>query len=107
MKNNELERLRLEIEELEDEASELEFTDLESRVNSIETKLRKLTNSNHFNEEDPDYEDLLEKIQCIKTDYDIEDNDEIGSTYDMMYPNRHDEDFDEDSMSYSSVFGDD
>lgn len=26
---------------------------------------------------------------------------------DMMFPDRHDEDFDEDSMSYDSVFGGD
>lgn len=26
---------------------------------------------------------------------------------DTMFPNRHDDDFDEDSMSYDSVFGDD
>ena len=28
-------------------------------------------------------------------------------TMDYMFPNRHDDDFDEDSMSYDSVFGDD
>ena len=26
---------------------------------------------------------------------------------DMMFPDRHDEDFDEDNMSWDSVFGDD
>lgn len=47
---------------------------------------------------------LLKKIKSLKKEYDFYDADaELGH----MFPNRQDEDFDEDSTSYDSVFGDD
>lgn len=47
---------------------------------------------------------LQKRIQSIKKENDFYDAD---AALDMMFPNRYDEDFDEDSMSYDSVFGDD
>ena len=49
-------------------------------------------------------EKLQKTISRIKEDNEFYDED---SVLDMMFPNRDDEDFDEDSMSYDSVFGDD
>ena len=49
-------------------------------------------------------EKLEKKINKIKKDFDFYDSE---AELDMMFPNRYDEGFDEDSMSYDSVFGDD
>ena len=43
-------------------------------------------------------------IARIKKDNDFYDPEE---NLDMMFPDRYDDDFDEDSMSYDSAFGDD
>lgn len=47
---------------------------------------------------------LLLKIKSMKEEF-VFYNEE--SELDMMFPDRHDDDFDEDSMSYESVFGHD
>ncbi|WP_313375263.1 hypothetical protein [Chishuiella sp.] len=47
---------------------------------------------------------LLKKIKSLKREFDFYDEE---AELDMMFPDRHDEDFDEDSMGYDSVFGDD
>ena len=47
---------------------------------------------------------LQKKVTQIKRDNDFYDQE---AELDMMFPNRHDDDFDEDSMSYDSVFGGD
>ena len=62
-------------------------------------------------EDNDDYEDVMSDISDLKKavrkvkierfiyDEEIE--------LDLIFPDRHDPDFDEDSMSYDSVFGDD
>jgi len=47
---------------------------------------------------------LQKKIAQIKRNNDFYDEE---AELDRMFPNRHDDDFDEDSMSYESVFGKD
>lgn len=47
---------------------------------------------------------LQMKIKSVKKEFDFYDEE---AELDYMFPNRHDEDFDEDSMSYESVFGGD
>ena len=48
---------------------------------------------------------IIENLQRLKIiDKGAELREEM---YDYMFPNRHDEDFDEDDMSYDSVFGGD
>lgn len=49
-------------------------------------------------------EKLQKKVKAFKREYDFYDE---GAELDRMFPDRHDDDFDEDSMSYDSVFGDD
>ncbi|MGI9191695.1 MAG: hypothetical protein ACR2IL_06190 [Chitinophagaceae bacterium] len=52
----------------------------------------------------PALQDLLKQIAETKNEFDIIDEEDA---LDMMFPDRHEEDFDEDSMSYDSVIGDD
>ena len=47
---------------------------------------------------------LLLKIKSMKEEFDFYSEE---SELDMMFPDRHDDDFDEDSMIYESVFGHD
>lgn len=47
---------------------------------------------------------LQKKINSMKGEFDFYDEE---AELDNMFPNRHDEDFDEDSMNYDSVFGED
>jgi hypothetical protein len=44
------------------------------------------------------------KINRMKKEFDFYDKE---AELDIMFPDRHDEDFDEESMSYNSVFGED
>jgi hypothetical protein len=93
--NAEFERIHHELEndnyEAEDQMIELEEKAREAVdfTDGIESK--KLRN-------------LLGKIKMAKNEFDFFDAD---AELDNMFPNRHDDDFDEDSMSYDSVFGDD
>lgn len=47
---------------------------------------------------------MEDRIKNLKGENDFYDED---AEIDTMFPNRHDDDFDEDSMSYDSVFGSD
>jgi hypothetical protein len=47
---------------------------------------------------------LQQRLMQLKSENDFYDED---AELDNMFPNRHDDDFDEDSMSYDSVFGGD
>jgi hypothetical protein len=47
---------------------------------------------------------LLKKIKNLKKGHDFYD---AEAELDNMFPNRHDDDFDEESTSYDSVFGKD
>ncbi|MCB9426629.1 MAG: hypothetical protein H6584_06330 [Flavobacteriales bacterium] len=47
---------------------------------------------------------IIKEIQRIKREHDFFDSE---AELDMMFPERHDDDFDEDSMSYDSLFGGD
>ncbi|MCD4745800.1 MAG: hypothetical protein K8R58_05835 [Bacteroidales bacterium] len=83
----------------------LTHEELEKDISSIEKDIE-LLEENVF-EDDPDYaiiKDLRKAIRRIKIDNFIYDE-EIE--LDLMFPNRHNTDFDEDSMSYDSVFGGD
>ena len=91
----ELDRLRQELENDNDVQGEV--TDLEHQ---IKNELEFL----NYKEDDKPYLMLLKEIAGIKREFDFYDE---AATLDMMFPDRHDDDFDEDSMSAGSVFGDD
>ena len=52
--------------------------------------------------EEKQLQKLSNKLKKFKSDNDFYD---AEASLDMMFPDRHDEDFDEDSMSWDSVFG--
>ena len=92
----ELDRFR---EELENENYDVEqdVLDLEMQLNDEIERL--------YAEEDSEpYEKVLRELKALKEEFDFYD---AEGERDMLYPNRHDEDFDEDSMSASSFYGDD
>jgi chromosome segregation ATPase len=112
---------RIEDVEMKFETSDCdEYDKLEEEVYDIEEELAMLlesadnayhnidlSNSKRLNMLDKEQrllEKLSKKIRDIKKEYDFYDEE---AELDMMFPNRHDDDFDEDSMSYDSVFGDD
>lgn len=48
------------------------------------------------------YNKIIKEIEHIKKEYNFYDPE---AELDWMFPNRYDDDFDEDSMSWDSVFG--
>ena len=56
-----------------------------------------------FNNEEQQLKGLLNRIKELKKEFDLYDED---TELDRMFPDRHDDDFDEESMSPDSVFGD-
>ena len=91
----ELDRYR---EELENDNHDVQqdVLDMEMKLNE-EIQLR--------DEEDAEpFEKLLGELKAVKQEFDFYDEE---GELDMMFPDRHDDDFDEDSMSGRSVFGDD
>ena len=92
----ELDRFR---EELENENYDVEqdVLDLEMQLND-EIQLR------YDAEEAAPYEKVLRELKTLKEEFNFYD--EEGELV-MMFPDRHDDDFDEDSMSASSFYGDD
>lgn len=91
----ELDKLRLDLENDNDVKSEVIYIE-----NQIKADLENLT----YKDDDQPYLELLQEIGRMKREFDFYDEE---GELDMMFPDRHDEDFDEDSMSYDSVFGDD
>ncbi len=103
MKNKEFEILNKEFIAIENEADDIEFDELEDRVFKFEEKLIESLDS-CFEEDLKSFQGLMKKLNRLKKDNDFYD---AEGELDRMFPNRNDENFDEDSMSYDSVFGDD
>ncbi len=105
MSAKEIKVLIARLEEIENEFAEADydsddFDDLEDEVLEIEDELNGFSYDDNFA--------LMSKaekiIARIKKDNDFYDPD---ASLDAMFPDRYDDDFDEDLMSYDSVFGDD
>lgn len=105
MSTKEIKALIARLEEIENEFDEADydsddFDDLEDEVLEIEDELGGFSYDDNYA--------LMSKaekiIARIKKDNDFYDPEE---NLDMMFPDRYDDDFDEDSMSYDSAFGDD
>lgn len=109
MKNPELERLQALLTEIEDQMDDIESDELEERVLDLEEEI-KAGSEQCFKEEVEDYKKLQKRVNAIKKEHDIYKNEaeyDEEAELDMMFPDRHDEDFDPDSISPNSVFGDD
>lgn len=96
------------IKEMHEHDSEQVLEDLQLLKSEIILVLLEIDN-----EQNADFIGLKSlKSEIEKFIRDIEDNEEEvefdpEAELDNMFPNRHDDDFDEDSMSYDSVFGGD
>ena len=87
--------------------------DVEEQVYELENKINELLDEYSYQNE-YDYNGsqkefralnkLRREVKTLKKDFDFYD---AEAELNMMFPDRHDEDFDEDSMSYDSVFGND
>lgn len=92
----ELDRYRQELEN-DNYGVEQEVLDLELQLKNEIDRL--------YDEEDSEpFEKVLRELKELKEEFDFYDAE--GELY-MMFPDRHDKDFDEDSMSADSFFGDD
>lgn len=93
-------------EELEKYREELENDnfEVEQDVLDLEEKIERAIDGYDEERSEGQYSKLLKELKSLKREFDFYDQE---GELDMMFPNRHDEDFDEDSMSYDSVFGDD
>jgi predicted nucleic acid-binding Zn-ribbon protein len=90
-------------EELERYKEELENgnDDVEQDVVDLEMKIEQEIQEMAEYEDTKPFHKLLKELKSLKREFDFYDED---SELDRMFPDRHDEDFDEDSMSYDSVF---
>ena len=92
----ELDRFREELEN--------ENYDVEQDVLDLEMQLNEEIQLRYDAEEAAPYEKVLRELKTLKEEFNFYD--EEGELV-MMFPDRHDDDFDEDRMSASSFFGDD
>lgn len=103
MESPELSRLKTRLDELEEEIDETDSYELEGMVNDLEQEIFEWMGMSHESETNG-YKKLLKRIKTIKAENDFYDEER---ELDMMFPDRHDDDFDEDSTSHDSVFGSD
>ncbi|MBI9041950.1 hypothetical protein [Lutibacter sp.] len=103
MKNKAYESLKAKIDLIEEEIDNIDPTDLESDIYELEDELT-IKMQSCFVEDIHLFERLQRRINNIKKENDFYD---AEGELDMMFPERHNEDFDEDSMSYDSIFGGD
>lgn len=103
MKNPELENLKIRLDELEEQIDEIDVNDLEEKVYQLENEIN-IQKQNCFDGEFAAFDKLSKRVNQIKKENDFYDEE---TELDYMFPDRHDPDFDEDSISYDSVFGGD
>lgn len=94
-----LENRFLEIEELFESGE-----DDHQLIFDLEEKLEAIYDEVYGDEHNEQLDKLKKQINAFKREYDFYD---AEAELDRMFPDRHDEDFDEDQMSWDSVFGDD
>ena len=73
-------------------------------VFDLEEKLQRVEEEVYEDEDTEQLHKLKKQIKAFKREYEFYD---AEAELDRMFPDRHDEDFDEDQMSWDSVFGDD
>ena len=78
--------------------------DVEQDVVDLEMKIEEEIQEMAEYEDTKPFDKLLKELKSLKREFDFYDED---AELDRMFPDRHDEDFDEDSMSYNSFFGGD
>ena len=91
---NEIEKFEQELEKLYAELETGNF-DAEEKVLELEEQLKLRVDYAHSTDEKR-IKTLLQKIEEMKKEFDFYDQE---GELDMMFPDRHDDDFDEDSMN--------
>ncbi len=87
------------VEELENDNFEVE-----QEVFDLEQQVKEELEINYWNEQEQQlFKELLKNINSLKKEFDFYDEE---TELDNMFLDRHDADFDEDSISPNSVFGD-
>ncbi len=101
-----MENLKTLSEELDKYREELENDnfEVEQNVVDLEDTIVRVIDSLPESEDVKPYKTLLTELKAMKKEFDFYDPE---GELDMMFPDRHDDDFDEDSMSFDSVFGKD
>ena len=90
---NEIEKFEQELERLYAELENGNY-DAEEKVLELEEKVKLRLDYAHSTEEKR-IKTLLQKIVAMKKEFDFYDQE---GELDMMFPDRHDDDFDEDNM---------
>lgn len=107
----EIEKLKVKLEHYLNELEKGNY-DVEQEVVDFETEImemvRQFDYQDDFRYKGNPYElnalkSIIIDIKRLKNEFDFYDEE---TELDMMFPNRHDDDFDDDDMSYDSVFGD-
>lgn len=98
-----IEKFKEKFAEIEEEVDAPDFNELEEKVYKLEEEINEVMGSG-IPSENNTLQTLLKRIARFKKENDFYDAD---AELDRMFPNRYDDDFDEDSMSYDSVFGKD
>ena len=107
MKNSEFENLKNRLDEIEEQYEnviDIDENELEDKVYELERDINAYKEMSNYESGYISTDKLSKRIKQIKKENDFYDED---ATLDMMFPDRHDPDFDEDSMSYDSAFGGD
>jgi hypothetical protein len=106
-KMDDLEEMQNEVIRIETEFEDLHDFELQMYLDKeFDEKLEKLAvGDDNYSTFYADFvEDIRAEIKLKKDDLEFFDPE---AELDRMFPDRHDPDFDEDSISYDSVFGDD
>lgn len=88
--------------EIEEQVDETDLTELEEKVSVLIEEISDWIGMGSP-EEDTALRKLLRKINHFKKENDFYDSE---AELDRMFPDSDDDDFDEESMSFDSVFGD-
>lgn len=78
--------------------------DVEQDVVDLQENLEREIDMIPDDRDSSNYRKVLKELKAMKREFDFYDQE---GELDMMFPDRHDDDLDEDSMNYDSVFGDD
>lgn len=100
--NEDFQNLKISIDNLEQlvDSTDYDAEEAEMEYYKVESLLEELNKNNW---EELDLSGLENRLKTIKESLDLYDSE---GELDMMFPNRQDEDFDEDDMSGESFFKD-
>lgn len=86
------------------EASDYDISEFQESIYQLEDEIYECYQEVYQEHVLEGLQKLENKIKTIKREHDFFD---AEIELDFMFPDKHSDDFDEDSMSYDSIFGDD